>query len=419
MLEQQINKEQSTNHSKSAPVGYKQTELGVIPSDWVSCEFQDVLTGFSSGMTPYRGNPEFYKGKIPWITSGELKYNIIRDTEEKITNEAVVKTNLKLLPVGTFLMAITGLEAAGTRGSCGVTGIEATTNQSCMALFPLAGKILTEYLYHFYVQYGNLLAFKFCQGTKQQSYTGKIAKILPINLPPTLKEQKAIATALSDVDALISNLEELITKKKAIKQGAMQQLLTPPQKGGKRLPGFNEEWTEKTLGEIIKLDKGEQLNRDRLSSSGAYPVINGGVEPSGYCEKWNRRENTITISEGGNSCGYVNLLKTKFWSGGHCYTLQLKTPEVNQQYLYLFLKYMENSIMSLRVGSGLPNIQKGRLVLFHCSYPIDVKEQKAIAEILSDMDTEIELLEIKKAKYQTLKQGMMQELLTGKTRLVN
>ena len=236
-------------------------------------------------------------------------------------------------------------------------------------------------------------------------------------LPPTLTEQKAIATALSDVDALITSLEQTLTKKKAIKQGAMQQLLTPPHKGGKRLPGFEGEWVEKTLGEVINLDKGEQLNKDTLSTDGDFPVINGGVEPSGYCEKWNRSENTITISEGGNSCGFVNLLKTKFWSGGHCYTLKIKTSEVNQQYLYLFLKYMENSIMSLRVGSGLPNIQKGRLVLFICTFPIDINEQQAIAQILFDMDAEITQLETKKEKYQAIKQGMMQELLTGKTRL--
>ena len=382
---------------------------GQIPNDWIVCSFEDVLDGFSSGMTPYRGKPEFYKGNIPWITSGELNYNTISDTHEKITKEAVIKTNLKILPIGTFLMAITGLEAAGTRGSCGITGINATTNQSCMALFPKEGKILSEYLYYFYTKYGNELAFKYCQGTKQQSYTGRIVKILPINLPPNIEEQKSIATALSDIDELITGLEKLISKKKDIKQGAMQQLLIPPHKGGKRLPGFSGDWVEKTLGEIINLDKGEQLNKDTLSSDGEYPVINGGVEPSGYCEKWNRSENTITISEGGNSCGFVNLLKTKFWSGGHCYSLKLKTSEVNQQYLYLFLKHMENSIMSLRVGSGLPNIQKGRLLLFNCSFPNDIIEQKAIAQILSDIDAEITQLETKKEKYQNIKQGMMQD----------
>jgi type I restriction enzyme S subunit len=205
---------------------FNQTELGVIPEDWRACRFKDVLTGFSSGMTPYRGRLEYYKGDILWITSGELNYNVITNTEEKITKEAVIKTNLKILPKGTFLMAITGLEAEGTRGSCGIVGVEATTNQSCMALFPIKGEITTEYLYHFYVHYGNELALKYCQGTKQQSYTGRIAKILPINLPPTLTEQTSIATILSDMDAEIATLQNKLTKYKQIKQGMMQNLLT-------------------------------------------------------------------------------------------------------------------------------------------------------------------------------------------------
>lgn len=139
---------------------YKKTELGPIPADWSIKEFHEVMDGFSSGQTPYRGKPEFFKGNIPWITSGELNYNIIIDTIEKITNEGVKDANLKIIPKGTFLFAITGLEAAGTRGSCAITGIDATTNQSCMALYPKPGLLTTQYLYHFYVRYGNELAFK-------------------------------------------------------------------------------------------------------------------------------------------------------------------------------------------------------------------------------------------------------------------
>ncbi len=128
------------------------TEIGVIPEDWKAVEFQEVMDGFSSGQTPYRGNPEFYKGDIPWITSGELNYNVITDTKEKITLEGVKNANLKIIPKGTFLFAITGLEAAGTRGSCAITGIDATTNQSCMALYPKKRLLTTSYLYHFYVR---------------------------------------------------------------------------------------------------------------------------------------------------------------------------------------------------------------------------------------------------------------------------
>ena len=233
------------------PEGYKVTEVGIIPADWEVKTFGEVMTGFSSGATPYRGRPEYYKGNIKWITSGELNYNVITDTIEKITDHAVRNTNLKIHPKGTFLMAITGLEAEGTRGSCGIVGAEATTNQSCMALFPTK-ELLTQYFFHYYVNYGNSLALEYCQGTKQQSYTAKIVKTLPIIVPPTIEEQQAIASALSDMDALISALEQLITKKRNIKQGAMQQLLT----GEKRLPGFEGEWEVKTFNKIADVRDG-------------------------------------------------------------------------------------------------------------------------------------------------------------------
>lgn len=118
------------------PKGTKPSELGEIPEDWDVLLMDEVTDSLSSGATPFRGNPSFFKGNNKWITSGELKYAVINDTIEKISDEAIKKANLKVHPSGTFLMAITGLEAAGTRGSCGIVGTPATTNQSCMAIYP-------------------------------------------------------------------------------------------------------------------------------------------------------------------------------------------------------------------------------------------------------------------------------------------
>jgi type I restriction enzyme S subunit len=201
------------------------TRLPGFGGEWKLGVFGDVITGFSSGATPYRAKPEFYKGDIRWITSGELNYNIITDTIEKITIEAVERTNLRILPKGTFLIAITGLEATGTRGSCGIVGAAAATNQSCMALFP-GKQLLTEYLFHYYVLMGDTLALQYCQGTKQQSYTANIVKRLPIHLPQTIAEQTAIAAILTDMDTDIAALETRRDKTRAIKQGMMQELLT-------------------------------------------------------------------------------------------------------------------------------------------------------------------------------------------------
>jgi type I restriction enzyme S subunit len=199
--------------------------LSGFSGKWRTCPWGDVIASCSSGATPYRGRTEYYKGTVKWISSGELNFNVIEDTIEHISEEAVQKTNLKIHPAGTFLMAITGLEAAGTRGSCGIVGSPATTNQSCMAIYPKPD-LKTEYLYHYYVYRGNELAFEYCQGTKQQSYTAKLVKLLPINLPPSTDEQAAIAAVLSDMDAEIATLETKLTKARQLKTGTMQELLT-------------------------------------------------------------------------------------------------------------------------------------------------------------------------------------------------
>ncbi|MGL5679559.1 MAG: restriction endonuclease subunit S [Plesiomonas shigelloides] len=213
------------------PKGYKSSELGQIPEDWGCYTFNDVVDSCSSGATPYRGNKDFYKGTNRWITSGELNYCIINDTIEKISDEAIKKSNLNVHPQGTFLMAITGLEAAGTRGACGIVGWPATTNQSCMAIYPNE-KLSSEYLYYWYVHNGENLAFKYCQGTKQLSYTAGLIKKIPLYLPTIKEEQTAIATILSDMDNELQALTQKLEKARALKQGMMQQLLT----GRIRLP---------------------------------------------------------------------------------------------------------------------------------------------------------------------------------------
>ena len=159
------------------------------------------------------------------------------------------------------------------------------------------------------------------------------------------------------------------------------------------------------------------LNKSELTVTGEYPDWNGGIEPSGYTDEWNVVENTITISEGGNSCGFVNFCKQKFWCGGHCYALQITNIDLDKPFLYQLLKFREKSIMGLRIGSGLPNIPKRHLNAFPLLIPSDSKVQTAIAQVLSDMDDEIAELEKRRDKYLMIKKGMMQQLLTGSIRL--
>jgi type I restriction enzyme, S subunit len=178
-----------------------------------------------------------------------------------------------------------------------------------------------------------------------------------------------------------------------------------------RFPEFvNEgEWELNILGEISNIVKGEQLNKIELTEFGKYPCQNGGIYPSGYTYKYNTAADTITISEGGNSCGYVNFMTTKFWLGGHCYKLLIKET-INKLFLYQILKFNEGRLMKLRVGSGLPNIQLKSIRDFEiiiCNSPF---EQQKIASCLSSLDEVISFQTDKLETLKTYKKGLMQNL---------
>jgi len=391
--------------------GYKQTELGEIPEDWHFKTFGEVMKGFSSGQTPSRSIKKYFTGKIPWITSGELNYNEITDTIEKITENAAVKTHLKVLPVGTFLMAITGLEAEGTRGSCGITGVPATTNQSCMALYPNEKDLTTEYLFQFYVQYGNLLAFKYCQGTKQQSYTGKIAKTLPIILPPTVEEQNAITTALKETDAFISALENLIAKKQNIKQVTMQVLLT----GKKRLKGFRDEWQPEKLSELLDYEQPVNylVKNTEYNISTGIPVLTANKSfILGYTDEMEgvfEKVPVIIFDDFTTASRYVTFpFKIK---SSAIKILKPKSKEVDLRFVFEKIQRIQFSIGDHKRYY----ISEYQNILMEVPSP---DEQREISKVINDMDAEIEQLQELLSKYKSAKQGMMQNLLTGKTRLV-
>ncbi|MDY6135481.1 restriction endonuclease subunit S, partial [Campylobacter lanienae] len=123
---------------------------------------------------------------------------------------------------------------------------------------------------------------------------------------------------------------------------------------------------------------------------------------------FNTNENIISISEGGNSCGFVNFNKEKFWSGGHNYTLQNLV--IDTRFLYALLKYIEKSIMSLRVGSGLPNIQKSSLLEFKIQIPTDLKEQEAIGEFFRKIDGILEFSQKKITKLENIKKYLLNKM---------
>ncbi len=252
---------------------------------------------------------------------------------------------------------------------------------------------------------------KFSQIGALPSYNASDLKIIKIAVPADIEEQKAIAGALGIWDVGIEKLSQVIKLKEKQKKAIMQKLLS----GKIRLSGFSKPWKEVKLGEVCEIKKGKQLGRLEMLENGSVPVMNGGILPSGFTNSFNENENTITISEGGNSCGFVSLLKEKFWCGGHCYVL--KNLKVEILFLFQILKQKEQEIMRLRVGSGLPNIQKTVIEKFSFYVPADIDEQCAIAGTLSVCDEELALLNKKLALLREQKKSLMQQLLTGKMRL--
>ncbi len=263
-------------------------------------------------------------------------------------------------------------------------------------------------------EYGKKQVLDGSGGLAQQHFNVGAYKKLKLPLPP-LFEQKRITETLHTWDRAIETVEALIANARVQKQALMQQLLpqgtTLPKKC---LPGFSGEWREERLGSLADISKGEQKGRASLANEGPVPVINGGITPSGYTDHPNTAANTITISEGGNSCGHVDLITQPFWCGGHCYAL--KNLEVDRDYLFAVLKHRQLEIMSLRVGSGLPNIQKKALSQF--SVPVPPKpEQVKIGELAAAADREIVANEAQLTALRQEKAALMQQLLTGKRRV--
>ncbi|WP_443679487.1 restriction endonuclease subunit S [Phocaeicola coprocola] len=195
---------------------------------------------------------------------------------------------------------------------------------------------------------------------------------------PCMEEQEKIARLLSLLDERIATQNKIIEDLKKLKS-AISERLFKSVKGSIVL-----------LSNICDIVKGKQINGENLSERGRYYVMNGGTEPSGYYDDYNVEANTISISEGGNSCGYVQFNTFPFWSGGHCYSIQNVTGNVDNLYLYHYLKSKEDAIMKLRIGSGLPNIQKKDLAIFKIKLPT-FEQQKIISTFLSSLERKTQI----------------------------
>jgi type I restriction enzyme S subunit len=246
-----------------------------------------------------------------------------------------------------------------------------------------------------------------------------IVNRMPVAVPPTRGEQQAIAEALSDADALIEALDQLIAKKRQIKQGAMQELLT----GKRRLPGFGGEWEVKRLGDIAEIVMGQSPSSAHYNRSGAgLPLIQGNADIEN--RKTIRRVFTTHVSKYGR-CGDV-LLSVRAPVGevsiavfDVCLGRGVCAVRYSNSFLYHALIAKEPVWAKLSKGSTFDSVNSTDVRSFEIAMPHEVAEQTAIATILGDMDTELAALESRLAKARQIKQGMMRELLTGRIRLLS
>ena len=325
------------------------------------------------GGTPDTNNHKYWNGDIQWFTPSEIgRDKYVTNSLRTISEEGLNKSSAKLLPIGTIL-----LSSRATVGECSINKVECTTNQGFQSLIPKE-YFSKEFVFYLMQTKRKELIRKSCGSTFLEISANEVRKIKIA--VPTSKEQEKISKLLALLDERISTQNKIIEDLKKLKSAISDRLL-------KNIKG-----DVITLSEICDIVKGKQINGEYLTESGEYYVMNGGTEPSGYYGDYNVDANTISISEGGNSCGYVQFNTSPFWSGGHCYSIQNIADNIDNLYLYHYLKSKEDAIMKLRIGSGLPNIQKKDLAMFKIEIPT-IKQQKTISTFLSSLERKAEIEE--------------------------
>jgi type I restriction enzyme S subunit len=386
--------------------GYKISELGVIPDDWEIRELGSISKVVRGGSPRPAGDPKFFGGNyIPWLTVAALT-NIsesciyVSQTAGFLTEEGAKYS--RTLENGTLIIANSG----ATLGVAKILSLKCCANDGIAVFLDLNKD--AEKLFLYYVLNAKTREFRevVATGNGQPNLNTTLIGLTKIPLPP-LSEQKAIAHSLSDVDNLITAIDQLITKKRNIKQGTMQQLLT----GKKRLPGFSGEWEVKKLGDILKVKHGKSQH-NVIDENGEFPILATGGE-IGKANTYLYNKPSVLIGRKG-TIDIPQYMDTPFWTIDTLFYTEIFNNAVPK---FVFYRFNLINWYSYNEASGVPSLNAKTIENIDINFPNNFLEQKAIAEILSDIDKEIEALEKNRDKYKAIKQGMMQELLTGKTRL--
>ena len=426
--------------------GYKLTEVGVIPEDW-EITVLGAVCETSSGTTPSRALMDrYYKnGTIAWVKTLDLNNSDIYATDENVTELALQETCLRSYPVGTVLVAMYG--GFNQIGRTGLLRRPAAVNQAITAIRPNQNVLVSEYLISnlsYRVDYWKSVA---SSSRKDPNITSKDIRDFPIALPRP-HEQEVIAEALSAADAFLESLEQLVAKKRHLKRGAMQELLT----GKKRLPGFGgssnryketevgpipEDWEVAKLGDCLSEPPAYGINAPAVHYQDSLPTYiritditdDGRYSPeklvsvnAANASDYFLEDGDLVFARTGASVGksyrYIPA-DGRLVFAGFLIRVRPHRSRLNPSFLAAFAttgRYW-NWVRQMSMRSGQPGINGNE----YAQLPIPrtmIEEQTAIAAILTDIDAEITALEAKLAKARQIKQGMMHDLLSGRIRLV-
>lgn len=387
-------------------LGYKLTEVGVIPDDWSAIQLGALTILMTNGFVGTVKNAYVDSEEGVLYVQG---YNVEENGFnfhgiKRVTKEFHARNSKSCLRDGDLLTIQTG--------DIGVTTIvpPALAGANCHAL------VISRFNQRtsdpaFYCQYFNSkrgrVAFKEIEtgSTMKHLNVGDMVKLF-VPVPP-LTEQRAIATALSDVDALLTKLDQLIAKKRDLKQATMQQLLT----GQTRLPGFSGVWEVKRLGDLLRVKHGKDQKAIE-SAGGKYPILATGGE-IGRTNTALHNKPSVLIGRKG-TIDRPMFMDTPFWTVDTLFYTEINSRTDTK---FLYYQFCLIDWYAYNEASGVPSLNASTIENIEIQVP-DISEQTAIVEALSGVDAELATLEARRDKTRALKQGMMQELLTGRIRLV-
>lgn len=400
--------------------GYKKTEIGVIPEDW-EVKFIIDITDVDPDNLSTSTNPEYF---FNYISLEDVDYGVLRNTTSIKFKNAPSRARRKVAKNDVLISTV----RPNLKSHLHIN--EEVENLVCSTGFAVLrcnkNIVDSNFIFnHFFAFIINNQIDNLITGSNYPAISNKEVKSLKIPLPP-LPEQTAIATVLSDPDSLIQALEKKIAKKELIKKGAMQELLKP-----------KEGWERVKLDKVIEVNRGGSPRpiQDYITSSpfginwikigdtsrdGKYITeTKEKIIPEGAMNSREVKEGDFLLSNS-MSFGRPYILKIDGCIHDGWLVLQNYQDSFDREFLYytLMSKDVFNQYMTKAAGSGVLNLNKELVKTVELNRPKDIKEQTRIAQILTDIDNEIEALEKKLLKYKQLKQGLMQELLTGKIRLV-